>query len=132
MGKWRVLLTFIGLNADDEIEHASELVGHFHELHRVHVAREHDKAARSVGGERRLQRGAQLVQLDRVVRRPIVADREQAGGVERRTADDRVGVHDAQTGHHEHVAACGAGIEGPQQELLEGLRIAAVDRAERL
>ena len=86
----------------------------------------------AVRRKRRLQRRAELVQFDRIIGGPVVADREQASGVERRTADHRIGVHDAQTGHHEHVAAGRTGIERPQQELLEGLGIAAVDRAQKL
>jgi hypothetical protein len=48
----------------------------------AYMSREHD-GQRAPSGKSRLQRGAQFVQLDGIIRRAVVADREQAGGVER-------------------------------------------------
>ena len=120
------------LEADEQVERPAKLVGDLHELHRVHVARQHDEPPRRVRREGRLQRRAELVQLNGVVGCAIVANREQPRGVERRASDHRIAVHDAQTRHHQDIAARRTGIESPQQELLERFRIAAVDSAEQL
>jgi hypothetical protein len=72
------------------------------------------------------------VQLDRIVGGAVVADREQTGRVEGRPAHHRIGIQDAEAGHHEHIAAGGAGIECPQEKLLQCFRRAAVDGAQEL
>ncbi len=122
----------VRLEADLKVEHAAQLVGDLQELHRVHVAGEHDQPAGSLRGERVAQRRTELVQLDGVAGGAVVADREGARRIEWRPADDRVGVHDAEPGHHQHVAARRAGVERPLEKLLERARVTAVDRAQHL
>ena len=74
----------------------------------------------------------QLVQLDGVVGGAVVANGEQPRGIERRPADDGIGIHDAESCHHQHITAGRARIERPEEELLERFRVAAVDRAQEL
>jgi hypothetical protein len=124
------VLTFVGLDADQEVEHAPQLVGDLHELHRVHVAREQHEPAGAVRRKRATERVAELVELQRVAGRAIVADGEGPGRVEGRPSDDRVGIQDAEPRHHEHVSPGRTGIERPSEELLQRLRGAAVHGAD--
>jgi hypothetical protein len=71
--RWCVV-PFVRLDADEKVRNRLQLVGHLHELHRVHVAGEHHEPAGSISRKCRRKRRAQLVELNGVVGCAVVAD----------------------------------------------------------
>jgi hypothetical protein len=72
------------------------------------------------------------VQLDGIVGGAIVADGKRATRIERRTSHHGIGVENAESRHHEDVALGGTRVERPKEKAFERVRVAAVDRSDRL